>query len=305
MTTYVPDRTPDRRRTIRIKRSALLQNKLEEIDRPSIKIAETRDELEQAFSLVYREYLKLGYIKEPNPSEMYLSICHILPETAVFIFKSYLTVICTLTQIFDSKLFGLPMDDLYHEELNALRNASRKLVELSALATPKQARWRNVFMYLCQAMYWYAIYKNVNDLCIMVNPKHVDFYKTIFLFEDLGPEKYYPNVGAPAVALRLDLDDIQGKLREKYGTLDFDCDMYSFFHRVTTTQLTPSGGEDLLVKKNGMLDADTVRYFFIEKTNLLEEATPEQMNYIRSLYPGLNRTPGKFYNLMKLYHFQR
>jgi len=266
----------------------LLQNKLDEIDRPSIKIAETPDELEQAFSLVYREYLKLGYIKEPSPSEIHISIYHILPETAVFIFKSYLTVICTLTQIFDSKLFGLPMDDLYHEELNALRSASRKLVELSALATPREARWRNIFMYLCRAMYWYAIYKNVNDLCIMVNPKHVDFYKRIFLFEDLGPEKYYPNVGAPAVALRLNLDDIHGKLRKTYSALDFDCNMDSFFDRVMTTQLTPSGGEDLLIKKNRMLDAKTVRYFFIEKTNVLEKATPEQMDYIASIYPELN-----------------
>lgn len=285
MTTSVPEHTPDRRRTIRIKRSALLQNKLDEIDRPSIKIAETRDELEQAFSLVYREYLKLGYIKEPNPSEIHLSIYHILPETAVFIFKSYLTVICTLTQIFDSKVFGLPMDDLYHEELNTLRNTNRKLVELSALATPREARWRNVFMYLCQAMYWYAIYQDVNDLCIMVNPKHVDFYKTIFLFEDLGPEKYYPNVGAPAVALRLNLDDIQGKLRKKYSALDFDCDIYSFFHGVTATQLTMSNDKKFLVQRKWVLDVDTVRYFFIEKTNVMEKATPDQMNYIRSIYP--------------------
>jgi hypothetical protein len=287
VTVYAQDHTPDRRRTIRIRRSALLQNKLDDIDRPSIKIAETRDELEQAFSLVHHEYKKLGYVNEPNPPEICLGIHHVLPETAVFIFKSYLTVISTLTQIFDSNMFGLPMDALYHGELDALRKANRKLVELSALATRDEARWRNVFMYLARAMFWYAMRQKANDLCITVNPKHVEFYKTLFLFEDLGPEKYYPKVSAPAVALRLNLDDIYKKLRQAYSALDFDCDLHSFFDKVSPGALTEADGTDALVKKRRIMDTATVRYFFIEKTNVLEKATPEQMDYIKTIYPGL------------------
>jgi hypothetical protein len=278
--------TPDRRRTIRIKRSALLTNKLDDIDRPAIKIADTRDELEQAFSLVYGEYRKLGYITEPNASEISLSIYNIMPETAVFIFKSYLTVISTLTQVFDSRLFGLPMDVLYQEELDTLRNDNRKLAEIVALATSRERRWRNVFMYLTRAMTWFALQNNVNDLCITVNPKHVEFYKTIFLFEELGPEKHYPKVDAPAVALRLNLDDIHGRLKETYSALDFDCHLHSFYDRVTSTQPTGSGGI-LSAKGKRMMDTDTARYFFLEKTNILEKANPEQMAYIRSIYPGL------------------
>ncbi len=288
MGTLAVDRTSDRRRSIRIKRSALLQNKIDDIDRPSIKIAETRDELEQAFSLVYQSYLKLGYLREPNPFKISLSIYHILPETVVFVFKSYLRVICTLTQVFDSKLFGLPMDALYREQLDSLRNENRQLVEISALATSEETRWQNLFMYLCRAMFCYAMYQNVNDLCIMVNPKHVEFYKRIFLFEDLGPEKYYPNVRAPAVALRLNLDDILGKLKDTYCSLDFDSNLYSFFYRITNNQVTASNGEHSLVKNERMMDTDTVRYFFVQKTNVLEQATPEQREYIESIYPNLH-----------------
>ena len=65
MTIHAQGHMHDRRRTIRIRRSALLQSQLDDIDRPSIKIAETRDELEQAFSLVYYEYQNMGYITEP------------------------------------------------------------------------------------------------------------------------------------------------------------------------------------------------------------------------------------------------
>lgn len=286
MTTCIPGHTPDRRRTTCIKRSALLQNKLDDIDRPSIKIADTRDELEQAFSLVYREYLRSDYIKKPNGARICLTIYHILPETAVFIFKSD-RVISTLTQIYDSEVFGLPMDALYQEELNALRDANRKLVEISALASARETRGQNIFMYLFRDMYLYAMYKNVNDMCIMVNPKHVEFYKTILLFEELGPEKYYPDVGAPAVALRLNLDNIRGKLRETYSSLDPDCDLYSFFHKVTDIHIKVHNGKHNSENRR-ILDANTVRYFFIEKTNVIENATSHQMNYIRSIYQGLN-----------------
>jgi hypothetical protein len=143
-------------------------------------------------------------------------------------------------------------------------------------------------MYLNRAMVWYAMYRNATDLCIMVNPKHVDFYKLILLFEDLGPLQYYSKVSAPAVALRLDLDDVHDKFRETYSALDFECDLHRFFFNVTTSQVMSVDGEDLVVKKDRAMDIDTVRYFFIEKKKeILKTATPEQIKYIRTIYPEL------------------
>ncbi|MBW1795988.1 MAG: hypothetical protein JRJ38_16460 [Deltaproteobacteria bacterium] len=287
MTAYLAGHPTDRRRTTRFRRFALMHHNLDTIDRPIIKTAETRDELEQAFSLVYREYLRSDYITKPNGSRICATIYHVLPETAVFTCTFFHTVVGTFTYILDGKLFGLPMDALYHKELNALRDANRRLVEISSLAISRENRGRNVFMQLFRAVYWYAIFRNVNDLCIMVNPKHVEFYKTICLFEDLGPEKYYPKVGAPAVALRLDLDEFESNLRREYDAFDFDCDLYSFFFRETHTPMAKCNGKHHLEKRR-ILDANTVKYFFIEKTNVLENATPHQMNYIRSIYQGLN-----------------
>ena len=277
----------DRRRTIRIRRLSLLRVNLDKIDRPSIKIVETRDELEQAFSLGYREYERAGFLGEPDPSGLWLGLHNILPETSVFVFKSHLTVIATLTHIFDSRLFGLPMDAIYHDELNALRNNGRRLVELGTLATSNQIDCNNIFIYLFRAVFWYSIYTGANDFCIMINPEHVNLYKALFFFEDLGEERYYPKVGAPAVALRLNLDDIGGRLKEKYSAFDFDTDMNSFFNRVLG--IVPAGGlaDGSYLKDKKIMDVDTARYFFVEKTDLLSRASPEQMNYIKSIYPGL------------------
>jgi hypothetical protein len=114
------------------------------------------------------------------------------------------------------------MDALYNKELDALRSKGRKVVELGGLATESNKRWRNLVIFLCKAMFHYAAFTNVNDLCIMVNPKHVRFYNMIFLFEPFGEEKFYKAVGAPAVALRVNFDRIAESLRKAYGDNDFD-----------------------------------------------------------------------------------
>ena len=287
------DRVPERRRTIRIKRSGLLRWKLEDIDRPAIKFAETIDELAQAFALVHKVYLTLGYLDEPKPHGMLFGIHSLLPETAVFVAKSYLTVISTLTEIFDSELFGLPMDAIYRKELDTLREQNRKIVELSALVTPSKLRWRNLFMFLSHVMYQYSIYRGVNDLCIAVNPKHVRFYKEMLLFEDFGPERHYPRVDAPAVALRINMDHIQDKGRDVYGEMEPEFNLYGYFHRMTgvapadgsLSHLTPAYPGDAAGKP---LDSKTVKYFLDKNNSLLENLPLEQREFLNKVYPNLD-----------------
>ena len=282
----------ERRRTIRIKRSGLLRWKLEDIDRPAIKFAETIDEFSQAFSLLHDIYLQMKYLSKPKPHGMLFGIHALLPETVVFVAKSYQTVISTLTEIFDTEQFGLPMDIIYRDELDGLRAQGRKIVELSALVTPSKLRWRNLFMYLSQVMYQYSIYRGIDDLCIAVNPKHVRFYKSIFLFEDLGPERLYPRVDAPAVALRINMDDIRSKSLEIYGALEFECNLHTYFHRMTGLKpLDESIGIPADVSPasapGGPRRVEIVRYFLEKDSSLVQALSSEQRGFLNGVYPGL------------------
>jgi hypothetical protein len=272
-------------RTSRIKHRGFLLSKLDHVNRRCLKIAETQNELEQAFALVYREYLREGYIKDRKKSGLHFNIHHILPETAVFILKSS-TVISTLTHILDSKLFGLPMDYLYCKELKPLRNANRKLVELSSLATSREACGQNLFLYLFREAYWYARERNVDDFCIMVNPKHVKFYEKILFFEEIGPEKYYPKVGAPAVALRLNLEEFDKKLEQECSDLDSDRNMHAFVHSVNGPKL-PNGNGNGHFWARPLLNVILLRNFLKDKSSVLGEITGKQTEYLRHLYPTL------------------
>ena len=274
----------ERRRSVRLRRSAMLKAKLDELDRPNIKIAETRDELAQSFALVYKEYMECGYITNPHPSGMHFSIFNFLPSTCVFIFRTYLTVISTLTQIFDTPLFGLPMDALYKDELDPLRAQGRKITELSALATPKEVRWCNLMVFLSRTMFEYSRMNGVDDICIMVNPKHVNFYKTMFLFEDFGPERFYPGVGAPAVALRIDMDHIEQKLLEKYRNIEMEDNLYDFFCKLNSTLEELRNGQTFHEKRHP-LNRDAAEYFISSRPELLKKLADVQKSEISSYYP--------------------
>ncbi|PKN42130.1 MAG: hypothetical protein CVU60_07885 [Deltaproteobacteria bacterium HGW-Deltaproteobacteria-18] len=288
MTDLSENTRQDRRRSVRLRRSAMLRAKMDEIDRPNIKIAENRDEWSQSFALVYREYLASGYIQQPHSSEMHLSIYNLLPATCVFIFRTYVTVISTLTQIFDSKLFGLPMDVLYRPELDSLRSRGRMITELSALATPRETRWCNLMVFLSKTMFEYSMMNKIDDICIMVNPKHVNFYKTMFLFENFGEERFYPGVGAPAVALRINMDHIEDKVSEKYKDYDVDDNIHEFFYKMKSTLVELNNGWTFYDKRPPMSEEDA-RFFFESRQELCEKLSPCQMEHLTQLYPFLKR----------------
>ncbi len=197
-------------------------------DRLTLTWAETVAERRAAFSLVHDEYLRLGYIRKPTPSGMIYRLHHVLPTSATLILKDGPTVVGTLTHVLDTDLYGLPMDKVYGDELNALRRQGRRVAELSALAVRRTYCLQSLFMLLVRAAYGYALERRVTDFCIMVNPRHAAFYRTLFLFEDLGPVRPYPLVNAPAVALRADLVSFPDRIRDLLGSLAPDRSVYTF-----------------------------------------------------------------------------
>lgn len=282
----------ERRTTLRIKRSGLHGCDFDDLDRISFKFAETREELEQAFSLVYEVYLNKGYIPKPCFHKMLYNIYSLLPETTHIIAKSYLNVISNLTEIFDSPTFGLPMDCIYKQELDELRKQGRSIVELSSLATPEVHRWKNIFLYLVQVMYWYSVYKEVDDVCITINPRHVRYYMQLFPFEYLGPERHYKRVDAPAVALRGKIREAREWMVSISRSLGFDPSLFSYFDKMTgdgpfhKRPLMDPESPQIMVQPN-RLKKETVQYFIDMDPGILHELRYEHLEELLRLYPGL------------------
>lgn len=259
---------------------------LEGLSHPVIKWAETTGELEGAFRLVYDEYIKLGYIQDPIPTHIFFNIYNLLPNSAALVIKCGDMVVSTLSRVRDDEHFGLPMDAVYHDELDGLREQGRRLCEFCALAISGTFRHRNLFMYLFRSMYLNAIETGMNDICIMVNPRHVAFYKAVLLFEDLGPERLYPRLGQPAVALRLNLNTSEQSLREAYEDCDPECNLYDFVYEDPSNH---SEKQDVVscARHRAQITAPIVWYFLNKEKSFLKKLLPIQMTYILEKYPSL------------------
>lgn len=243
------------------------------------RVARTRQELEGAFSLVYKEYLRRGYIPRGYKSKLRISLYNALPTTTTFVAKHNKKVVAAVTLIPDSPL-GLPMDKIYKEELDILRKDGCKIAEVSQLAIDTDLFGKGFFSMFNfnKLMFIFKLFKvlfdyatdidKLSDLCIAVNPKHQYLYKFLY-FEQIGGLKYYGTVNrAPAIAFRLKLTGVEERVTKRGLYKIFIADKF----------------DSRSLEGKFKLSSKDLEYFFVKKSDIFEKATKEQLEYIRSCY---------------------
>ncbi len=290
---------PEKRSAVRLKRWAA---RLCSEKRPlwlDLKIAETKNELEAAYKLLHDVYVEKGYMK-PHPSEMRISIYNALPHAITFLARDSEVpfpdgkkaipskrikhkTIGTITLVIDSAL-GLPMEDIYYEEIQSLRRKYLKLAEVSSLAISPEYRYEKMFMYLNQFLVGFALFAGVTNLVIAVNPKHADFYKKVLFFEVIGPERSYSKVqGAPAVAMHLNLKTAENQIKNGYKFDELDACLYTFFF--TRTHFIDDNQKEKGEYAKVIMTPEALSYFFIEKTDIFRQAPDFELRHICYYYP--------------------
>lgn len=254
------------------KLTGLLQGHLGEVQ---ISTAQNRGHLEQAYELVYANYNRRGYIPD-NVSKMRFTIFNAFPLTVTFIATLHGNLVATVTLVDDTPA-GLPMDEIYHEELQNLRDQGRHVTEVTMLADRRLSVSRSFFMLirLMKMVFDYAtLYLNATDMCITVNPHHDKFYQDYLLFSPMGGLRAYPSVANnPALARRLDLLDVREACRDHPNLVKY------FFE-----DRTPVEEFDQRFK---MSDED-IRHFFVEKSDVLAQTPEYILRHLRSAYPSLD-----------------
>jgi hypothetical protein len=241
----------------------------------SIRPVLDRAELESAYELVYQNYRSREYIP-PNSSGLRLTIFNAFPSTATFVGVIHDGVIATVSLIPDTPV-GLPMDEIYHDEVQALRDAGRRLVEVTMLADRRLSVQRSLAMVLAlmKLVFDYATLSlKATDLCITVNPHHDRFYHEYLLFTPLGGLRAYPSVsGNPAIARRLDLVRVEEECQGRPVLLR------RFFEERTPLSL---------FEQRYRMTAADLRYFFMERTRIFQESPAYILNRLRDSYPDFD-----------------
>ena len=192
------------------------------------KVTETREEVESALRVVYTCYRQFGLVGA-SPAGVRVTFHHILPDTRILVAKKDDEIHSTLTMVPDGT-FGLPMEHEFGDSLRQLRENGARLAEITSLATLAEYRRLSLFMYLYRLLLLIGRSRQLTDFVLVVNPKHVRFYRDILLFEQIGPERSYGAVyGAPGVPFRMNIERTLSEGHRIYTEGKVEQDLYDFF----------------------------------------------------------------------------
>ena len=169
--------------------------------------ASSLQEVVEAWTLVYRSYLRSGLVRT-NRWKL-----HTVPHAI----QSHSVVICghiqglavsTLSAYFDQRGgMGLPADEIYPNEVRALRDEGRRLMEIGLFADRREHIQRSVeaLLELMRHVCYFGANFGATDGLIRVQPRHAPFYTRLLGFDQIGAEKPHPTVeGRATVLLHLD-----------------------------------------------------------------------------------------------------
>jgi len=186
----------------------------------AIRLASCRSDWLSAFRLIYEAYTRTG-LATANPRGMRVTPYQLLPTTEILVATEKDRVVCTLSVVCDG-LLGLPLEDIYADEVALRRKQGLVVAEVSCLANGQDGD-RSSFSTLLEVMRLCAQTakaRGIDQLLIAVHPNHAPFYERFLGFERFGEERTYGAVlDAPAVALALDLNHLADKHPQGYKRL--------------------------------------------------------------------------------------
>ncbi len=247
-----------------------------------IKVAETVEEVEAAFQVVNRAYQETGFSRDPHELNKY----QILPMSTILIAKCRGEVVGTLTMVKKGPM-GLPLERAFN--LDQLIQPNEDIAEITCLAIDRKYRREfgtDALFPLMKFMYHYAIeYFSVRKICVACLPRESDFYKAILLFEEIpGKSMQDDYLGAPALALFLDLHLAFERFRSAYNHAPKSRNLFQYFAHYHSAQLV-FPARDRHQKTHSIWNLETFSYFLSpEKGYHLPRMSAEEKAKFAELY---------------------
>ncbi len=265
-------------------------------DSISIKVAETQDELEQAFKLVQESYeeCELADIKE---SHIGVNKYHLLPTSATIILKQNEEVIAALSVI-TSNRYKLPLESVWN--IDHLKSTG-KTGEISSLAVSKNysriAKTHTLPMIQFLKEYSYK-YLGIRFFVISINPVVAVFYRALFNFKyldkTLRKDKFTNN--ASVQCLWLDLNFYKPQYKKN-----------SNFFKKIEEQLKDFSKSYIFPQSKyycalgRVLSPSLLEYFFEQQTSSHTKMSTEDVYFIREAYHFEHYRNLKLTNTIKKY----
>lgn len=238
-------------------------------------IASSRDELVAAYRLIHDELVSCDRIA-PQPFGLYVDIHLVLPETTTFVAKVGGTVVATMSLIADSPLH-LPMDAFLPGTLSELRTRGCRIGEVTALVDRRSLdnRCLPVLLGLSKRLFQYAR-DNLGLTDLFAN---VDYAREVLYRKHLGFEAF-PCAEACFGANEL----FRSPLRLSFEHIERECRISARRWQLFSSQSM----HDSVFEPKYFMTADDVRYFLVQRSNALAQASSNAIEHLMRTFPALN-----------------
>lgn len=257
--------------------------------RLTLKIAETREELEACFRVLHDAYVGEGFM-EPDPSGLRVTLYHALPTTTTLLAKLDDQVVGTISLVRESAL-GFPLQKIVH--LGAVRRTGGTIAEVSALAVDRryQREGGTIMFPLMKFMYEYARRCfDTRHLVIAVNPNRIALYEALLFFERLteNPVANYDFAnGAPAVGAHIDLQLAPERLRRHYGGKSASRNLFHYFVELAMPNIQ-FPDKRFFTSTDPVMTPELLDYFFNRRTRVFAATSRRERRLLHKIYdlPG-------------------
>jgi GNAT superfamily N-acetyltransferase len=253
--------------------------------RLQLKVAETREELEDCFRILHDAYVASGFMK-PAPSGLRVTMYHALPTTTTLCAKYDGRVVGTMSMIREG-VFGFPLQSVF--DLSDVRAKQGQIAEISALAVHPDFRKTGgaILFPLMKFMYEYCTeYFDTRHLVIAVNPDKIELYESLLFFERLQEnvvDKYDFANGAPAVGATLDLPVAKELFRRVYGKRKERKNLHNYFVQLRLANIKLPKRR-YFTTNDPVLTPATLDYFFNERSKVFGELDDRRKALLWSIY---------------------
>lgn len=230
-----------------------------------VRIASTADDYEAAFRLAYDVYYPLGYTA-PDPAGMRVSPYQLRATAFVLLAYHHTIPVGTMTLYADDP-DGLPGDEGWGGELDALRAAGHRLFESGALVVSQEGGGAGDPK-ICFALFRHALVLAQRTpqacFCSFVQLRHAAFYQQALCHRRFGQPRHYRwnGLDIPDVTpLLLHLPGAAQEFRARYGLREEAGNLHRFFFADDHRQQISAGIDDDL-RRRQRLDLAALRHRF-------------------------------------------
>jgi hypothetical protein len=250
------------------------------------KVAEGKEEVEEALKLVHKSYKRVHLTKQ-NTYGLRITKFHLLPTTKILIAKYRGKVIATVSLVQDSQI-GLPLEDIFN--INTLRRGKRRFLEISSLAINpnfSQIGGIKTIFPLIKYLFFYAKKLKIDDLLCITHPRTESFYEGFLGFKlfDKDIKSVDKVLGAEGIIQHLDISNFMGNLEKLYSKTKNPHNLFNFFQREDNRNFIFRGNKFLPVSEISISDPHDFFNLFIQgKDSFLQDLTLKDLVHLKNVY---------------------